>query len=170
MINKLFPTSYILDNVCLTWAEVLWGYEHELLNLSSVVEIAVNSLIDGSDNPLVIELAGLTNQESWRMEEILKELSAKISSGINGNEYKKWLYLTLDWVYTNLDSFIDPLDEIEEVYADFNYPPEIEQFIRYMPAQNGYDPSKYTQEENEKRLYQKWREYLIQAKKEFGNS
>ncbi|MFM6081578.1 MAG: DUF2247 family protein, partial [Dolichospermum sp.] len=155
MRKQKFSTSYILEKVHLTWTEVLWGYEHKLLNFLSVVEIAVNSLIDGSDNPLVIELAGLTNQESWRMEEILKELSDKISSGTNSNEYKKWLYLTLDWVYTNLDSFIDPLSEIEEVYADFNYPQEMEQFIRYMPAQNGYDPSKYTQEENEKRLYQK---------------
>ena len=148
----------------------MWGYEHELLILPSVVEIAVNSLIEGSDNPLVIELAGLTEKDYWRVKEILKELSDDVSSPTTGYEFKKWLYLILDWIYANLDSFPNPLATVEEVYADFNYPQEIEQFIRYMPAIDSYDPSKHTQEENEQRLYQKWREYLIQAKKEFGNS
>lgn len=170
MRNQFFPTSYILEKVHLMWAEVLWGYEHEFLNLSSVVEIAVNSLVESSDAPLVIELAGLTEKDYWRVKEILRELSDDTSSPTTGYEFKKWLYLVLDWIYTNLDSFADPLAKVEEVYADFNYPQEMEQFIRYMPeTDSSYDPSKHTLEENYQRLYQKWREYLIQAKKELGN-
>ena len=38
--------------------------------------------------------------------------------------------------------------EVEVIYADFDYPYEIESFIKYMPPSDGYDPSTHSQIEN----------------------
>ncbi|HFC6348968.1 TPA: DUF2247 family protein, partial [Neisseria lactamica] len=45
-------------------------------------------------------------------------------------------------------------------YADFDYPEEIESFVRYMPPKDGYIPSAHSNEENIARLYVHWERYL----------
>ncbi|HLC07318.1 MAG TPA: DUF2247 family protein [Candidatus Babeliales bacterium] len=55
------------------------------------------------------------------------------------------------------------LEKIAEVYADFNYPPDMEELIYYMPAKN-YDPSQYSQHENEQRLLTLFDKFLEKEK------
>jgi len=55
------------------------------------------------------------------------------------------------------------LEKIAEVYADFNYPSDMEEFINYMPAKN-YDPSKYSITENRQRLLKKFDDFLNKEK------
>ncbi|ENW7688323.1 DUF2247 family protein, partial [Neisseria gonorrhoeae] len=43
---------------------------------------------------------------------------------------------------------------------DFDYPEEIESFVRYMPPKDGYIPSNHSYEENIARLYSHWEHYL----------
>lgn len=57
----------------------------------------------------------------------------------------------------------DPLGEVEEIYSDFDYPEEMENFVRYMPASNGYDQTRHTLEENNRRLFESWERYLSNA-------
>jgi len=62
------------------------------------------------------------------------------------------------------------LIDLSENAQDNRYPITNDFGLLYMPeTDSSYDPSKHTLEENYQRLYQKWREYLIQAKKELGN-
>ncbi|WP_416172281.1 DUF2247 family protein [Actimicrobium sp. CCC2.4] len=49
---------------------------------------------------------------------------------------------------------------MEKIYADFNYPHEIEHFVRYMPVSGDYDPAQHTINENIIRLFYNWRIYL----------
>ena len=46
---------------------------------------------------------------------------------------EKWLYILLSWLWINRESFEDTLDEVESIYTDFDYPAEIESFIKYIP-------------------------------------
>ncbi|MGH8477564.1 MAG: DUF2247 family protein, partial [Methylococcales bacterium] len=62
----------------------------------------------------------------------------------------------------------DPLSEVEAIYADFDYPPEIEAFVSYMPVTDGYDPSQHSIEKNKARLFSKWKQYLSDARLEVG--
>ncbi|HCU41239.1 MAG TPA: DUF2247 domain-containing protein [Acinetobacter nosocomialis] len=73
---------------------------------------------------------------------------------------EKWLYILLSWLWINRESFEDPLDEVESIYTDFDYPAEIESFIKYIPPTDGYDPSLYSYAENINRLMKNWEIYL----------
>ena len=63
---------------------------------------------------------------------------------------------------------LDPLESIEIIYADFDYPAEIESFVRYMPVNDEYDPWAHSDAENEQRLLTHWKDYLLRAQQEFG--
>lgn len=63
-------------------------------------------------------------------------------------------------MYENQRHVVDPLGSVELVYEDFDFPTEIENFVRYMPAQGGYKPEEYTDQQNIDRLFCNWQEYL----------
>ena len=70
---------------------------------------------------------------------------------------RKWAFLILAWVYEHRDSFEDPLDLVEKLYADLDYPEQVAPFVRYMPTD---EPDLGSRGQNEQRLFQKWAEYL----------
>ena len=57
------------------------------------------------------------------------------------------------------------LEKIAKIYADFNYPEDMEEFIYYMPAKN-YDPAQYSFQENEDRLINLFYNFLEKEKSE----
>lgn len=70
---------------------------------------------------------------------------------------RKFLYAILNWVYEHREHYADPLEVVEIIYADFDYPEEIAGFVRYMPTT---DPVLSTLELNRERLFNKWKDYL----------
>lgn len=58
----------------------------------------------------------------------------------------------------------DPLDDVETVYAEFDYPPEVGRFVRYMPSD---EPDLGSRERNEARLVEKWERYLEENQERF---
>lgn len=61
------------------------------------------------------------------------------------------------------------LEKIAEIYADFNYPEDMEEFIYYMPAKN-YNPSQHSFQENEDRLVNLFYNFLEKEKCELRNN
>lgn len=49
---------------------------------------------------------------------------------------------------------------MESIYTDFDYPAEMDSFIKYMPPTDGYDPSLNSYTENINRLMKNWENYL----------
>ena len=77
----------------------------------------------------------------------------------------KWLYLALAWLFENRDSVSDPLVQVEMIYADFDYPPEITSLVYYMPCD---EPDLGSRELNEARIYANWENYLQAEAKRFS--
>lgn len=73
---------------------------------------------------------------------------------------KKWMYVALKWLFENRRKIEDALGLVELVYADFDYPAEIESFVRYMPSQCDYDSRAHSVEKNIERLYLNWGAFL----------
>lgn len=90
----------------------------------------------------------------------LKPVLEDLASEMRDYSPKNWLYVLLSDVFHRKEEFEDPLGEVEKIYADFDYPEEIESFVRYMPPKDGYIPSAHTYEENIARLYFHWEHYL----------
>ncbi len=164
------PYSFIRESVLLSWRDVLWGYERQLIGWSDIVAIAEDRLLLGSDNPIEIELSCLGKSETQQVGELLRILATKETYDAGSASDRKWLFLMLRWLFENRDTVPDPLGEVESIYADFDYPPEIEGFVSYMPVTDGYDPSQHSIEENKARLFSKWEQYLYEARQNIGIS
>lgn len=163
------PFLFIRERASLSWREALWGYEHQMIGWSDVVELAKDRLRSDSD-AREIELSCLDKSDTSRVGELLRELAASEPEKLGLMSVKKWLYLMLAWTLDNKDRIDDPLGEVETIYADFDYPGEIESFVRYMPITDGYDPSHHSKEDNENRLFENWKKYLDVAQNEVGIS
>lgn len=66
---------------------------------------------------------------------------------------QKWLSVALKWLYENQCHVVGPLGLVELINKDFDFSSEIGRFVRYMPAQGGYKPEKYTAQQNIDRLF-----------------
>ncbi|MCL5022339.1 MAG: DUF2247 family protein [Nitrospirae bacterium] len=170
MTDKQIPISFIKRRCQLSWQEAAWGYEHKFLGWKDIIELA-RSLADGcSDDAIVIvkELSSLDKDRVWLVGELLNKLAASEQPESDEHLRRKWLYLVLARLFDRRRDLDDPLGEVEAVYADFDYPSEIEGFVRYMPVSGTYDPAKHPVSDNESRLFMLWEEYLDRKSKEFG--
>lgn len=168
MKPRPIPTNFILERVNLTWREAIWALNHKWFSWASLVDLAVYRLEESSNHPLEVDLAGVDKSDSWRAVEVAKRLADSEPLEAEGVIERKWLFLVLYWLFEHRTDFPDALALVEELYADFGYPEEIEAFVRFMPERGSYDPTKHSREENEERLFSKWREYLAMSKADFG--
>jgi len=111
------------------------------------------------ENALIHRLAATQVDES----DTIRAIVAKLASSENGDgehAKRKWRYLFLKRV---LAQQVDPqqlLVDVERVYADFDYPEEMEPFIYYMPASE--DISGLTPDQARQRLLALARQFLDQ--------
>jgi hypothetical protein len=166
----LIPSSFLHNRIHLSWNDVLWGYNRQMLGWSAVVDLATDRLSGESNDPIEIELAGLQKSQAHQVGELLHKLSEKEEAADADLTKRKWLYLTLSWLFENKKNVTDPLGEVETIYADFDYPKELETFVRYMPVIDDYDPGQHSKAVNEERLFEHWRKYLHDAERQLGAS
>lgn len=152
--------EFIRARTHLSWNEVFFGHRNNWISILDVIEIARERLLTGQDCPCVVELSESSKREAYRIGELLKQLSESSDERSDEVAEAKWLYLNLAWLFENRDNEIDPLGEVEALYAEFNYPEEVVSFVRYMPVLDGYDPGKHTSEENQSRLIANWCKFL----------
>jgi hypothetical protein len=148
----------------MTWRDILFGLEQELLDPSAPVDFALEQLAQEKEPaPELRELAGLGKQEQSRS--LVESLAHREQDEAIGRARRKWLYLVLAWILEHRDEFTDPLRTVEEVYADFGYPAEIASFVRYMPSNA---PDLGSREQNEARLFARWLAYLEERRAAFA--
>lgn len=156
LIRLEIPSSFIKERVALSWTEVCFGLENELLDPSAPVDLAVAQAIELETPPsALVELAGASRGDP--VLDLVKLLAGREPRPPDNTIRDKWLYLTLAWIYEHRDEYSDPLQAVENVYADFDYPSQIAGFVRYMPMKGADLGSKAA---NERRLYDRWEEFL----------
>ena len=161
MTTKI-PYDFLCQRVNLSWHDIQFGIEHQLISPQVAIDKAMNRLNESGDtSPDVVELA--SHSEADPVLELVRRLSAS-ESATSHDVQTKWLYLILAWLFENQTSVKDPLGIVEEVYTDFGYPREIASFVRYMPM---VGPDLGSREQNEARLYARWENYLDEARKRF---
>ncbi|SFS54861.1 hypothetical protein SAMN04488601_1011568 [Paenibacillus sp. 453mf] len=154
-LNVVLPYEYVDKLTNLTWNDVSFAIENGFMSRISAIEHAFE-IISKEPNPSkdVIDLTWLKDDKG-----VLYYLDRIISSterDYNGSK-KKFLYLILSWLYEHKTQYSDPLGMVEVIYADFDYPTEISEFVRYMPSQK---PISDLYEENIAQLFREWKSYL----------
>ena len=67
----------------------------------------------------------------------------------------------LNNLFIQRNKFQDSLGGVEKIYADFNYPEEIESFVRYMPLSDDFDLSSVTNDEMNLRMHANWGKIFV---------
>ena len=165
-LNILFSYNYISSLVVMTWFDILFGINEGFLNSEAAFEHAYN-IIEKEENPSqkTLDLAFLSQNES---------IYPLIEKLVNDENYQdkqltreKYLFAVLNWVYENQNLFVEPLSAVECIYADFDYPENISEFIRY--ASNS-EADLGSLELNLKRIHDKWENYLEKEKEKWKYS
>ena len=156
LIKLSIPAPFIMARAHLSWRELKFGLSNELLVSQAVVDFAVEQVTRlECPSPALLDLAGSSRSDAIR--ELVEQLAAGEPEPVENEPLEKWLYLTLAWLYEKRAALPDPLQTVEEVYADFGYPEAIAGFVRYMPMDG---PDLGSREANETRLMDRWKEYL----------
>jgi len=151
------PYEYVAKKSKFSWQEIVYGISNKILSSNAAVEHAMKEFEAIDDYPdALLELASLKKGDPIHpyVDDLANAEEKEDAKSIQG----KWLYLLLAWIYENKDGFTDPLQLVEQVYADFDYPESIEPFVRYMPSD---EPSLGSVEKDTARLYEKWNSYLL---------
>ncbi|MEQ1343763.1 DUF2247 family protein [Acinetobacter seifertii] len=154
------PADFINEKVNLSWCDIKWGYEKNLLTSEIPIKKAENIVLTEIYTKAELELSFLIPSESDDITPFIHELCPSFKEDEYAIISQKWLYVILSWLWMNRASFEDPLDKVESIYTDFDYPVEMDSFIKYMPLTDGYDPSLYSYTENTNRLMKNWESYL----------
>lgn len=160
------PADFINQKVNLSWCDIKWGYENNLITSELPIKKAENIVLTEIYTKAELELSFLIPYQSNDIFPYLNELCSETNEDSTIRE--KWLYILLSWLWLNRESFEDPLDEVESIYTDFAYPAEMDSFIKYMPPTDRYDPSLYSYAENINRLMKNWESYLQKSAEKYN--
>lgn len=141
------------EEVQLSVGDLKYGFERGWLRPWTVVELAVLAFERGDDDPVILEIASLLPDDVGGLPDLLAQIDSADHIHDPRESARKWLYLQLKAAYENRQDLHDPLGVVEEIYADFDYPPALEGFVRYMPLQPGKEPG-------EAALFERWARFL----------
>lgn len=137
-----------------TWQELDWAIKRNIICKQDVINYAIKILNNGLKNfDLVLQLSIAEHYEN--IDSILEELMRSDEKKPEKCIEDKWRYAILLYLYIHKDIIKNVYEDIEIVYADFDYPPDMNGFIRYMPL------------ENDKGIEENWKQYLYEKKKKY---
>lgn len=145
--------SLLRESVALNIDDLKYGFDHGWLSTRDVIELAEVGVERGDTDPNLVAIAMLLREDEPELPDLLAQLNSPDRIFDPRESARKWLYLLLKGLYEKRGNLDDPLALIEELYADFEYPPAIESLVRYMPPQPGEEPGIPG-------LLARWREFI----------
>ncbi|WP_261377511.1 DUF2247 family protein [Bacillus paramycoides] len=150
-----------------SWTTLLTGLKLGLIPIEEIATYAENYLIDNphvSDDALLELTWGKYDKEKAieLIETIVIDLAIYWNSEI---EERKWKYSIIMSMKEKNNDYDTLLENVANLYSDFNYPEDMKGFIYYLEPDEGYDPSKYTKSENIRRLINKLDSFLQSEQK-----
>jgi hypothetical protein len=161
MIEIPPSVDFCISRGRIDWKDVVWAVEKGVFGWRDVQAFAVANLNDelSTTFELDLQIASLTKNEASQILTLAQEAAELITSDLSFVP-ERWRVLLLTWVYERRELFKSPLTVVEELYAEFGYPRDMESFIAFLPPSDGWDPSIHTTAENERRLMLKWHAFL----------
>jgi hypothetical protein len=148
----------------LTWRELRFGMENELLDSTAPVKMAMQRICENPSAPsLEVELAGLDEQEYTK--DLVSALADSEPADTNDETRDLWLYLVLAWLHDHRDELADPLMRVEEVAENFDYPESMTDMVDWTPRRLP-DPGRLPFTDDE--LLEGWKRYLESAAAKYG--
>jgi len=153
VVLEVSAAFVMAEDMPMTAEDLGYGFERGFLKPADVVALATHEVGCGADDDVFVALGSLLRDEAGRVPEVLELLDDPERVHDPRESARKWLYLQLKAAYDERGRLNDPLGVVEEIYADFDYPPAVAPFVRYMPLRPGDEPGVGA-------LMERWRDYL----------
>ncbi|MFF4384774.1 DUF2247 family protein [Kitasatospora sp. NPDC001547] len=150
MLKFKIPPAFIKPRVRLSLSEIKYGHHEGWIEANDVITLCTWYLDSGQVSQTEEALALLLSDEADQVAGILE---CADTGRVAGDVRSVWRFLALAWAYENRENLGDALGMVEILYADFDYPSEMESFVRYMPAKPG-------QKTGIDALISRWEEYV----------
>jgi len=165
--NICIPYLFAKEKAVLNWNDILVGIKNNFFDFSVAIDYAIDELenCEKSDEN-ILELAILSFGSAFQHSifPYINDLANKVSINIKNDTKNKLMYILLFWVYENKDLYDDALQIVEIIYDDFDFPPNIRGFVRYLPTEY---PVLDTQEMAIETLYKNWENYIKSESKKW---
>ncbi len=159
LVSFRIPAEFVAAQALPTPSELAAGFGGGWLDEQGVVGVALAEMVAGVSLDEVMErLALLLSDELNLVPDLVSEL---LSDGGTPTDGRFWLFEALAWVFEHRADFEDPLGVVEMLYADFDYPTEIEGLVRYMPAPPG-EPT------GVEAIERRWADFLDRARRDYA--
>ena len=112
------------------WCELKAGLEKKIISKKEIILYAY--LIISEDTEHFARVIELSIAEEEEVEDILSELVLKEEKKSIETINSKWIFAIIYDAYIYLGDKV--YDVIEDVYAEFEYPDEISNLVKYMPC------------------------------------
>ncbi|MDA8142165.1 MAG: DUF2247 family protein [Desulfobacteraceae bacterium] len=119
----------------LCWSTIYVGFKKGWLKPKDVIDYAVSLLMADNDDEAVVLIAG---GEFLNDEELLNLVSHQVQNIDEAAALEKWRLADLLCVAESESNDQEKLDNLQEVYAKFEYPEDMKSCSIY--SQNGMDP------------------------------
>lgn len=166
-LRIMIPYDYFTTLVNMNWDDISFAIRNRYLNVKYAIKYAQDEM---EKNPQysgeVLDLAILDPEEVF-YQDIIEHISKVIGSlPLNEDQRTKdkILYVALSWVYKNKERWVDPFWVVAYIYADFDYPESIKDFVYYMPTETS---PPLTQREGINQMYKKWNRFMEEKRKEY---
>lgn len=154
----------------LSWHSIYLGIEKDILSPESAISYAekIIELNPEIDAPEIIALLISENAEKDVILSLIKAIISNTPKLKNSEESDIRLlrYILLSELKENAQDSQSLLAEIENIYADFDYPTDMESFIAYMPPSDSYNTSEHSEEENIQHLIENFDSFMTNEKQQ----
>jgi Uncharacterized protein conserved in bacteria len=158
MKYKMFDFAKIVKTINYwSWKELIWGQRNRIIRNKDIIEYAKNVLeedIKRFDEVLELSIA----DEDEDIASLLVQLANLDKVETDEAIQEKWRYAILLDLYNNQDSYDNVYENIENIYADFDYQEDMASFIGYMPSSSG------------RSIEESWKMYLNDKSEQFVQS
>ena len=160
--SRRMSVDFIARHVDLLPSELAWGYRSGYVDDRDVVRLAELTITNGySGSPALEELSLLLRDEIGRVPDLVDRLT-DAPTGVVPTPARVWLFLVLSLAWEQRQDSADAFAGLEEIYADFDYPEEMEGFVPFLPAPAGREPGRAA-------LEMRWSAYLADRRHEFAH-
>lgn len=142
--NRLNPLSmeftyeYATKLVSLNWTDMKFAIENNFLAHQSAIEHALVELQKNeSTTEEILELACILQSDvefPYNVCRLVNKLAILHNTDNSIDSKEKFLYVSLSWVYEHKDDYCNPIEVVDILCDEIDYPVEVKQLCSFMPS------------------------------------
>lgn len=137
-LSMVFTYEYVTNLVPLNWSDIFFAINNNFLAHQTAIEHALEAVQKNENVPEdVLELACMLQSEAefpYNVYQLVNKLATSRNSNYYSDSREKFLYVSLNWVYEHKDDYCNPMEVVDILCDEINYPDEVKNLCSFMPT------------------------------------